>query len=255
MRRLGVGSGTHGSVWHTEVDTAGSRRVRVRQGPRPGREAQNTSRAPRGRESRAGTAWQPSRPRPGVAPEGGARFPARPARAADPILVRTPPPPRALTCPGPGWAWPGGAYAAPRPGAALRRVPGPGGPPSHRREPPSRGPGLPRRIRPHRPDRCQQRAAEARGRGGGAGNGRIARARRALEGCSRRGDNAARPGKAPAAASAGGGVRRGAGTGPRGAGPPGGGAPARKPGCALPLCGRAGPAPRPPAGAASPVAS
>lgn len=49
--------------------------------------------------------------------------------------------------------------------------------------------------------------------GRGCGRRRIARARRALEGCSRRGDNAARPGRAPAAASAGGGARRGRGMG------------------------------------------
>lgn len=95
----------------------------------------------------------------------------RRAQAAGPLRARTPPPPRALTCPGPGWAWPGGAYSTPRPGAASRGVPGPGGPPPLRREPPSRGPGLPRRIRPHRPSRRPQRAAGARGRGGGAGGG------------------------------------------------------------------------------------
>lgn len=218
MRGLGVATGTHGSVRHAEGDTAAAGGVRGKQGLQRRREAQGTSLAPRGRESRAGTAWQPSRPRPGVAPEGGARCPVRRAGAAVSLLARTPPPPRALTCPGPGWAWPGGAYGAPRPGAASRGVPGPGGPPPLRREPPSRGPGLPRRIRPHGPSRRPQRAAGARGRGRGAGGGRIARARRALEGCSRRGDNAARPGRAPAAASAGGGARRGAGPGGAGRG-------------------------------------
>lgn len=217
--RGGAGARTHTEAFGTPRLTerlpgeCGAGRV-----PDEGGEAENTSQAPRGRESRAGTAWQPSRPGPGVAPEGGARLPVRRAPATGPLLARTPPPPRALTCPGPGWAWPGGAYAAPRPGAASRGVPGPGGPPPLRREPPSRGPGLPRRIRPHRPGRRQQRAAGARSRGGGAGGGRIARARRALEGCSRRGDNAARPGRAPAAASAGGGARRGAGPGRAGRG-------------------------------------
>lgn len=247
MRGLRVGTGTHGSVWHAKVDTAASGGVWGRQGPERGR--RRTPPRRRGGESR-GLARPGSRVGPGrewhrrAVPgfqrdeRGGPRTPCW----REPL-----PRQRALTCPGPGWAWPGGAYSAPRPGAASRGVPGPGGPPPLRREPPSRGPGLPRRIRPHRPNRRQQRAVGTLGRvGARAAAGLRARARLALEGCSRRGDNAARPGRAPAAASAGGGVRRRAGPGPCGAGPQGGGAPARKPGRALPLCGRAGPAPCPP---------
>lgn len=113
----------------------------------------------RGRGARAGSRAGPGRGRRRAGVQRDGRGPRAPRVWREPL-----PRPRALTCPGPGWAWPGGAYSAPRPGAASRGVPGPGGPPPLRREPPSRGPGLPRRIRPHRPNRRPQRAAGTLGR-------------------------------------------------------------------------------------------
>lgn len=191
--------------------------MRGRQGPRRGKEAQDTTQAPRGREPRAGTAWQPSRPGPGVAPEGGARSPARGAQAADPSWQN--PLPRAgtdLSRARLGLA--GRGLRSPSAGRRLARSPGPGRAASSPPGASEPGPGA-AAAHPTAPAGPATTKGGGGARpGGGAGNGWIARARRALEGCSRRGDNAARPGWAPAAASAGGGVRRGAGPGPRGAG-------------------------------------
>lgn len=96
-----------------------------RRGPRRGTGQRDTARAPGGRESRAGTAWQPSRPGPGVAPEGGARCPARGARAADPS--RQEPLPRTgtdLSRARLGLA--GRGLRSPSAGRRLARSPGPG---------------------------------------------------------------------------------------------------------------------------------
>lgn len=250
-----VRTGTHGSVWHAKADTEASRGVRDRQGPGRGGESQDTAQAPRGRESPAGTAWQPSRPGPGVAPEGGAWFPARQARAEDPFwqeplprtgtdlsrarlglagrglrspsagrrLTRGPGPERAASSP-PGASEPG-------PGAAAAHPTAPAWPASTK----GGGGARPGRGREQRPNCARARAAGARGlqpprRQCGA-------SRQGSRCCLCRGRGEARGGAWAA-----------------GAGTPGGGAPARKPGRALPLCRHQGPAPRPPEAAARPAA-
>lgn len=235
-----VGTGTHGSVWQAEVDTAASGGVRGRQGPDE-RGRRRTPPRRRAGESR-GLARPGSRAGPGQEWHRRA-VPGlqRASAAAHPLLTQPPPATgtdlsrarlglagrglrspsagrRLARGPGPGRAAssPPGA-SEPGPGAAAAHPTAPAGPASTK----GGGGARPRRGRGRRPD-CA-RAAGARG---------LQPPRRQC-GASRQGSR--------------GRLRRGRGRA-GGAGPPGGGAPARKRGRALPLCGRR-PAPRPPEGA------
>lgn len=251
----GRGADTHGSVWHTKVDRAASGGVRGGQGPRrgggggehlPGAERARVAgwhglaaeqaragsgtggRCPASRATSAGHGPPPgenpspatgtdlSRARLGLAGRG-LRSPSAGRR-----LARGPGPGRAASSP-PGASEPG-------PGAAAAHPTAPAWPASTK----GGGGAKPGRGRGRRPD-CA-RAAGARGLQ--PPRRQCSASRQGSRGRLRRGRGAAR-----------------GGAWSRGAGSPGGGAPARKRGHALPLCGRAGPAPRPPEGAQSPAAS